>query len=135
MTIKGGGILANLVRTVSGVRRLGVVEPTRDEAGWTTMHNAVTTPSVQEFTMPEGLNALLVIHTMTGQTTGGFVRLEDRFSGGTPGLAHHGKGSNIKSAATATNYVSLFEGVSKIVGIDLQRTDGTHTVRVLPIRV
>lgn len=112
-----------------------MANPVRAGAGWTVTHNAVVAGSTVEFVMPEGCNALVLVHVMTAPTTGGFATVENRWVAGTAGVVHHGKGTNIKAAALATNYSSLFEGVADIVGVVLARTDGTHTVRVLPIRV
>jgi hypothetical protein len=136
MTVKGGGILANLVRTVSGIRRLGVSQNVHSEAGWIVTHNAVAAGSAVEVALPEGCNALLVKHEISGGTPNAWVSLNHKHgAGATPVVAHHAEGSNIKTGNQTTSYVSLFKGLPPVVEVVLNYTGGTHTVRVLPMRV
>jgi hypothetical protein len=81
----------------------------------------------------DGANALLVLHKITGATSGGYVSLS-LLAGGVS-VPHHGRGTNIKSAATPTSYAALFEGVTDEVEVVLNVTDGTHDVVVVPLVV
>lgn len=80
-------------------------------------------------------DTVLLHHKITGGVTGGFASL--KMSNATDGtfIAHHGKGANIKSAATTASYTSIFEGVMDWVEITLTATDGTHEVTIQPIEL
>lgn len=80
-------------------------------------------------------NALLVHHYMTGTTTGGHVNITmaDKEDGNF--IAHHGEGTNIQSNDTPNSYTALFKGVMDYINVDLQVTDGTHTVIIQPINI
>lgn len=80
-------------------------------------------------------NAVLVHHQITGGTTGGFVSLKMGGKEGGTFIAHHGKGTNIKAAASATSYTAIFEGLMDWIEVSLAVTDGTHTVTIQPINV
>lgn len=103
-------------------------------------HDAVTAGSTVEIDC-HGYTALIIVHEMTGATTGGYVEVEFRTSPGATGVTHPAPagnsdfGLNVKTAATATNYVSIIRGLTSRVGIKLNRTDGTHTVTVIPCHV
>lgn len=103
-------------------------------------HTNATTGSTQEIDC-YGYNSLIVWHEMTGVTTGGYVTAELRHTPGTAGLSHPAPAGNsdfalnAKTAATAIGYVTIFKGVSRYVGVVLNRTDGTHNVRVQPINL
>lgn len=105
---------------------------------WTVTHAGVAAGSTVEFAVPAGFNALLVKHEISGATPNGFVSLAVKHGtgvGGDPAVAHHGRGNNIKTANVAVSYVAVFEGVGTVVNVVLNWTAGTHTVRVLPIRI
>lgn len=80
-----------------------------------------------------GANALLVLHEITGATSGGYVALRLKAGGVT--VPHHGKGAGIKTSAVAASYAALFEGVTEEVEVVLNVTDGTHRVVVVPVVV
>lgn len=88
-----------------------------------------------------GYNSVMVIHEMTGVTTGAFVSVKCRHTKGTPGILHPAPaadsefGAKVKIAALATNYVSIYRGVPRFVDVELIRTDGTHNVRAIPINL
>ena len=97
-------------------------------------HKAVTDGSAVKHSC-KGYNALLIHHEMTGTTAGGYVSLAMGNEENGVYIAHHGKGNNIKSAALATNYTCIYEGIMDWVQVTLNRTDGTHTVTVQPINI
>lgn len=82
-----------------------------------------------------GYNAVIVHHEISGGAAGGFVGL--KMGGKEDGtfIAHHGKGTNIKAAASATSYIAVFEGLMDWIEVSLTVTDGTHTVTIQPINV
>jgi len=98
-------------------------------------HKAVTQGSSVKVQVGKHFNSVLVHHAMTGQTTGGYVSLKMSDSDNGTFIAHHGKGTNIKSANSATGYTCIFEAVSDWVEVTLNYADGTHTVTVIPINV
>lgn len=80
-------------------------------------------------------NAVIVHHEISGGSTGGYVSLKMGGKEGSTFIAHHGKGTNIKSADTTTSYTAIFEGIMDFVEFTLNYTDGTHTVTIQPINV
>lgn len=86
-----------------------------------------------------GYNSVMIIHEMTAPTTGAFVSVKCRHTQGTAGILHPAPagnsefGANVKAAVLATNYVSIYRGVSRFIDVELTRTDGTHNVRAIPI--
>jgi hypothetical protein len=99
-------------------------------------HEAAVATSEVEFHVGNNYNALLVMHEIdNGGGAGGYVSLTigDKKDG--TYIAHHGEGSNIKAADQAASYTCIFKGVSDTVKVKLNRTSGTHNVRVQPINV
>lgn len=88
-----------------------------------------------------GYNSLIVWHKMTGVSTGGYVSIENRYEQGTAGIAHPATstasafGIGVQAEAATSNYVSIYRGVSRYVGVKLNRTDGTHNVWVQPVNL
>ncbi len=85
-----------------------------------------------------GYNAVIVIHTMTGVTSGGWVKVCNKTaSGGTqlPTLwtGETNFGLNIKTSNQAANYSMIVRGITDYIDIVLARADGTHTVLVIPL--
>lgn len=100
-----------------------------------TIFNAIAGASSPVKRQYKGYNALLVHHYMTGVTSGGYVGLKMGGSENSQFIAHHGKGTNIKSANVNASYTCLFEGIMDWVEITLNRTDGTHTVIIQPVNI
>lgn len=88
-----------------------------------------------------GYNSLMIIHEMTGATTGGFVSVKCLHTRGTTGILHPAPagdsefGAKVKTAALNANYVSIYRGVPRFIGVTLTRTDGTHNIRAIPINL
>jgi len=97
--------------------------------------DTVTTGGTSQEIFCGGFNALLVHHVISGGSTGGYVSLQMSPKSLGTFVAHHGKGQNIKSAATANSYISLFEAIFDYVKLVLTVTDGTHTVIAQPINL
>lgn len=97
--------------------------------------NAVTAAGdpVKRFVGP--YNAVIVHHKIAGGSSGGFVSLKMGGKEDDTFIAHHGKGTNIKAAASATSYTAIFEGIMDWIEATLTVTDGTHTVTIQPINV
>ena len=98
-------------------------------------HAAKTTGSAVKHYVGKHFNALLVKHVMSGTTSGGYVSLKQAEDTDATFVAHHGKGTNIKSSATAASYTALFEAVDDYVEVTLNVTDGTHDVTITPVNV
>ncbi len=93
--------------------------------------DAVLTAS-ETIRLDPGYNALLVIHRMTGATSGGYVSVSLQTEDADSDADHHGAGQNIPSSDQSEDYTALFTGLSQKVKITLNRTDGTHNVWVIP---
>jgi len=95
-------------------------------------HNAVTVGSSVKHNCT-GYNALLIHHYIEGATSGGYVDVTMSNQEGGNFIAHHGGGENVKAADSATSYTMLLTGIMDWVSINLNVTDGTHTVIVQPL--
>ena len=82
-----------------------------------------------------GYNAVIIKHTMTGQTTGGFVSAAMAEKPDGVFVAHHGEGTNISASAQAANYTAIIKGIMDHLEFTLNATDGTHTVVVQPVNI
>jgi len=89
-----------------------------------------------------GYNTLIIWHVVSGApVTGGYVSLNLKTASGGTSLTHPAPagnsewGLNVQTADTTSSYVEVFKGVSKIVGVNLNVTDGTHDVYVMPINL
>lgn len=97
--------------------------------------DAVTTGGTSQEIFCGGFNALLLHHVISGGTTGGYATIKMSPKSLGTFIDHHGKGQNIKNAATTTSYISLFEAIFDYIKVVLTVTDGTHTVIVQPINL
>lgn len=89
-----------------------------------------------------GFNALIVWHEIEGAADGGYVALELRTEQGQQGALKHPAtdqdstfGIGIKDSDTKDSYIAIYRGLSEYVGVELNVTDGKHTVKVQPINL
>ncbi len=107
-------------------------------AGITT-HNAVVAGSTVQADC-RGFNSVIVLHTMTGQTTGGWVKVCNKTGDTGTQLptnwsAETNFGLGVKTANSATDYSIILRGVTDYIDVVLARADGTHTVKIIPINL